>query len=139
MLLLVLVRPGGGEDRAAARCTPTDRKFIREAGLNMTVVGNAGREYLLGDAKAKDVIEDASRAAAIIAATSPSDPSLQRMRLLLRGMFTEYGRTIRARSKNRDAGPYMFRAYGLANFAHEILTEARPGLVAAGCDVSPLL
>jgi len=33
----------------------------------------------------------------------------------------------------------MFRAYGLANFAREILVEAQPELAKRGCDVAPLL
>jgi hypothetical protein len=33
----------------------------------------------------------------------------------------------------------MHRAYGLANFAREVLTQAQPGLARYGCDVTPLL
>jgi hypothetical protein len=33
----------------------------------------------------------------------------------------------------------MHRAYGLANFAHEILAEAGPELAKQGCDVRGLL
>jgi hypothetical protein len=33
----------------------------------------------------------------------------------------------------------MYRAYGLANFAHEVLAEAQPELRRRGCDVSSLL
>jgi hypothetical protein len=54
-------------------------------------------------------------------------------------MFTEYGRAIQARSRHRDAGPHMYRAYGLANFAHEVLVQAQPALKAQGCDIAPLL
>ena len=136
---LALVACGGGGERVGAACSATDRKFIRDATLNMTAVGNSGRDYLHGAAKAKDVIADAKRAAAIVAATQPTDASLKRTRALLAAMFTEYGRAIEARSRKRDAGPHMYRAYGLANFAHDVLAKAEPQLRQAGCDVSPLL
>jgi hypothetical protein len=33
----------------------------------------------------------------------------------------------------------MYRAYGLANFAHDVLVQAQPDLLERGCDVGPLL
>jgi hypothetical protein len=33
----------------------------------------------------------------------------------------------------------MLRAYGLANFAHDVLSQAEPALAARGCNVSSLL
>ena len=38
-----------------------------------------------------------------------------------------------------DASERMHRAYGLANFAREVLVEAQPELQRQGCDVAPLL
>lgn len=120
-------------------CSATDKKFIREARLNMVAVGSAGRDYVAGKGRARDVIADADRAAAVVAATRPTDPTLKRTRVLMSTMFREYGNAIRARSRNRAAAPHMYRAYGLANFAHEILTAAEPELRRRGCDVSGLM
>lgn len=33
----------------------------------------------------------------------------------------------------------MFRAYGLAGFAHDVLVEAQPALQTEGCDAATLL
>jgi hypothetical protein len=33
----------------------------------------------------------------------------------------------------------MYRAYGLANFAHDVLAQAQSELLSKGCDVGPLL
>ena len=105
----------------------------------MTALGLWGQEYLSGDAKPADVVAQAKQAAAIVRGTSPSDPSLGQTRGLMVGMFTEYGKAIRAQARHRDAGPHMYRAYGLANFAHTVLESAAGGLEAKGCDVAPLL
>ena len=129
----------GGPSEVVATCSATDRKFIRDASLNMVAVGSSGRDFLAGSARAKDVIADAERAARIVAAGKPSDPSLERTRPLLAAMFASYGRAIEARARKRDAGPHMYRAYGLANFAHDVLAKAEPQLRQAGCDVSALL
>lgn len=130
---------GGSAEAAAHSCTPTDRQFIRAAALNMTSVATLGRSYLEGDADAKDVIEEADRAARIVDKSRPSDPDLGRMRNLLGAMFVEYGRAIEARSRNGNAGPHMYRAYGLAGFASDVLRKAEPDLRELGCDVTSLL
>jgi hypothetical protein len=57
----------------------------------------------------------------------------------MRAMFLEYGRAIRADQKNKNPGKYIYRAYGLANFAHDVLSQAKPALAERGCDISPLL
>jgi hypothetical protein len=46
---------------------------------------------------------------------------------------------MEAKSKKRDAAPHIYRAYGLANFAHDVLVDAAPELQRRGCDVSSLL
>jgi hypothetical protein len=130
---------GGGAEAAAHSCTPTDRQFIRAAALNMTSVATLGRSYLEGVADAKDVIAEADRAARIVDKSRPNDPALGRMRNLLGAMFVEYGRAIKARAKNGNAGPHMYRAYGLAGFASDVLREAEPDLRELGCDVTSLL
>jgi hypothetical protein len=130
---------GGGGERLAHTCSATDRQFIRTASLNMTAVADAGRDYLAGALKARVVIENTKRASLALDRTNPSDPSLRRTRPLMGGMFAEYGRAIRERERNGDAGRHMHRAYGLANFAHDILAEAHPELQKQGCDVRGLL
>lgn len=130
---------GGGAEAAAHSCTPTDRQFIRAATLNMASVATLGRSYLEGDAHADEVIDEADRAARIVDKSRPSDPALGRMRNLLGAMFLEYGRAIRAREDNGDAGAHMYRAYGLAGFASDVLREAEPDLRELGCDVTSLL
>ncbi|MDQ4029938.1 MAG: hypothetical protein M3168_02740 [Actinomycetota bacterium] len=130
---------GGGGERLAHTCSATDRQFIKAARLNITAVGSAGRDYLAGDLRAREAIEDANRASRALQRTNPTDPSLRRTRPLMGAMFAEYGRAIGARERNGDAGRHMHRAYGLANFAHEILAQARPALAKHGCDVRGLL
>ena len=54
-------------------------------------------------------------------------------------MFNEYGEAVRLQSEGKEAGERMYRAYGLANFAHDVLAQAQPDLLERGCDVGPLL
>jgi len=105
----------------------------------MTALGAWSEDYRSGDATASEVIDEARKAVVRVEKLSPSDPSLQRTQSLVAGMLTEYGRAMTAKSKERDAAPHMYRAYGLANFAHDILTDAAPELRKRGCDVSGLL
>lgn len=116
-----------------------DKQFIREAKLNMTAVGDSGREFLRGEGRARDVIEDTRRAEAIVRRLRPTDPSLDKARVLMGAMFREYGQAVEARRKNLEAGPHIYRAYGLANFARDILVQAQPALRDRGCDVTGLL
>ena len=85
------------------------------------------------------MIGETKQATELVQATSPTDPSLAQTRSLMSGMFTEYGRAVRAQARHRDAGPHMYRAYGLANFAHDVLEQAKPALGKRGCDITPLL
>ncbi len=129
----------GGEEKIGAACSATDRKFIRDATLNLNIVSTSGQDFLTGSVRAKDLIQETKRAAAVVERTEPTDASLKRTQQLLAAMFTEYGRAIEARSRKRVAGWHMYRAYGLANFAHDVLETAKPALAERGCDVSPLL
>jgi hypothetical protein len=74
-----------------------------------------------------------------IRGTGPSDPSLSKTRAILSAMFVEYGKAIRADQHHADPGRYIYRAYGLANFAHDILTQAATPLKQHGCDITGLL
>jgi hypothetical protein len=132
---------GGNGNAAAVRhtCSATDRQFLSAAQLNMAALGTLSQDYLQGDAEADDVILQADSAVTSLVNTNPSDPSLSKTRTILRAMFLNYGRAIRADKRHHDPGKYIYRAYGLANFAHDVLAQARPALAERGCDVSPLL
>ena len=136
---LVLFLGGNGHAALVHTCTPTDRQFIGTAQLNMAALGSLSQDYLHGQAKAADVIEQTQTAMAGLGNTNPSDPSLSKTRAILRAMFVEYGRAIKADAHHKNPGKYIYRAYGLANFAHDVLAQAQPALVKRGCDVSPLL
>jgi hypothetical protein len=120
-------------------CSVTDRAFIEGAKTNIDAVDLWGQQYLDGEAGPAEVADEAARAAKIVGATSPSDPSLAQTRSLLVAMFTAYHEAMEQRAKHRDAGDHIFHAYGLANFAHDVLLKAEPALAKRGCDVSPLL
>ena len=132
---------GGGNSKAAVihTCSATDRQFLGTAQLNMAALGTLSEDYLQGDAKADDVIMQTDSAIVSLRNTEPSDPSLSKTRAILRAMFLEYGRAIRADKHHHDPGQYVYRAYGLANFAHDVLAQAQPALAKRGCDVSSLL
>jgi hypothetical protein len=132
---------GGNKGKAAVAhtCSATDRQFLGAAQLNMAALGTISQDYLKGDAGADDVILQTESAVTTLQNMNPSDPSLSKTRQILRAMFAEYGRAIRADKKHKDPGKYIYRAYGLANFAHDVLAKARPALLKRGCDVSPLL
>ncbi len=131
-----------GENSKAAvihTCSATDRQFLGAAQLNMAALGTLSEDYLQGEAQADDVIMQTDAAIASLRNTNPSDPSLSKTRAILRAMFLEYGRAIRADKHHHDPGKYVYRAYGLANFAHDVLSQAQPALAKRGCDVRPLL
>ena len=136
---LVLVLGGNGRAAVSHTCSATDRQFMSVAQLNMADLTSAAEDYLRGDAKAASVIDTASTSLRNVSGTHPEDPSLSKTRAIMRAMFVEYGRAIRAHAHHKNAGKYIYRAYGLANFAHDVLSDARPGLMQRGCDVSPLL
>jgi hypothetical protein len=131
----------GGNSRAAIAhtCSATDRQFMSVAQLNMAALGSLSEDYLHGDAKPAEVIDQTQSAVIGLGNTNPSDPSLSKTRAIMRAMFVEYGRAIRADARHKNPGKYIYRAYGLANFAHDVLSDAKPGLMKRGCDVSPLL
>jgi hypothetical protein len=136
---LVLLVGGKGRAAIVHTCSATDRHFISKAQLNMAALGSLSEDYLRGEAEADEVIAQTQSSIIVLRNTSPSDPSLSKTRAILRAMFTEYGRAIRADKNKRDPGKYIYRAYGLANFAHDVLAQAQPALAQRGCDVSPLL
>ena len=120
-------------------CSAVDKKFIRVAAMNMTSVGMLGREYLAGGTDAETVLAEVELAATRIKSVKPTDPVLSQTRLIMSAMLREYGGAIDAHANEGDAGSFVYRAYGLANFAHDLLATARPHLLKRGCDVSGLL
>jgi Flp pilus assembly protein TadD len=138
----VVLLTGGGHGRSATvehTCSATDRQFISKTELSMTALGIWGDDYRRGEATEAEVIAEARRATVRVETMNPSDPALRKTKTLMAGMLTEYGRAMVAKAKQKDAAPHMYRAYGLANFAHEVLAEAQPELRRRGCDVSSLL
>jgi hypothetical protein len=136
---VVLDNTGTSKAAVSHTCSATDRQFLGTAELNMAALGTLSQDYLQGDAQADDVILQTDSAVTSLLNTNPSDPSLSKTQKILRAMFQEYGRAIRADKHHHDPGKYIYRAYGLANFAHDILSQAKPALAKRGCDVSPLL
>ena len=120
-------------------CSATDRQFIEAARTNMAALELWNEQYQSGDASASDVVGQAHTAAKIVRGTGPTDYSLGQTKRLVVGMLTEYARAIQVQKKHGDAGPHMYRAYGLANFAHTVLLRSQQPLMKLGCDVRPLL
>jgi hypothetical protein len=120
-------------------CSATDRQFLATTQLNMDMLGYWSSNLASGDANAGEVIAETKRVAARVDATAPTDPSLSQTRQIVRAMLAEYWRAVAASSHHREAGTHMMRAYGLANFAHDVLSQAQPALAAQGCNVSALL
>ena len=96
-------------------------------------------QYESGDAKATEVVSEAKREEKIVRGMAPTDPSLEQTRHLMIGMLAEYARAVEIQQHHGNAGLHMYRAYGLANYAHSVLEKAQPALVARGCDLTDLL
>jgi len=138
-LALSLVHNGRAKPSLAHTCSATDRQFIQVARTNMTALGIWADQYQSGDAQAGDVVREAERAAKTVHGMEPTDPSLEQTRRLMFGMLTEYAKAVQLQQHKGNAGPHMYRAYGLANYAHGVLENAQPALSSRGCDLSSLL
>jgi hypothetical protein len=136
---LALVTNGRAKPNLVHTCSATDRQFIETARTNMTALELWSEQYQSGDASAEDVVGQANAAEKIMRATGPTDFSLRQTQRLVIGMLTEYAKGVQIHERHRDAGPHMFRAYGLANFAHNVLLRAQEPLAKLGCEVQPLL
>ncbi len=128
-----------GESVQGHSCGPTDQKFIQTASTDMIGLGVLNADYQSGAVEAKDVSQQAFDASVRIKHADPKDPALKTAQRYLDGMFQEYGTAVTIQSEGGDAGERMYRAYGLANFAHDVLAQAQPALYKEGCDVGPLL
>ena len=96
-------------------------------------------QYESGEAGGSEVVSQARAEAKIVRGMGPTDFALEQTQRLLVGMLTEYARAVQLQEHHGDAGPHMYRAYGLANYAHNILARAQAPLLKLGCDISPLL
>jgi hypothetical protein len=139
LLALVLATNGRARPNTAHTCSATDRQFIETARTNMTALELWSEQYQSGDASGKDVEGQARSAAKIMRGTGPTDFSLQQARRLVTGMLAEYAKAVHQQERHRDAGPHVYRAYRLANFAHTVLVRAQAPLARLGCDIRPLL
>lgn len=134
------MRGGGGEAAYAHSCSATDKRFIQAASTDMTALAVWADGYRAGELDADEVARQASDAARRVGYVKPRDPSLKLSQRLINAMFVEYGEAVTVGKKEKKrAGLHMHRAYGLANFAREVLVQAQPGLAREGCDVTPLL
>src|SRR5215211_3056128 len=130
------VRGGTGEAEAHS-CSATDRKFIETAKTDMTALTVWADSFRSGAVDAREVASQARDAAERVTYVKPHDPSLQTSQRLMESMFREYGEAVTLVSKERRrAGEHMYRAYGLAHFAREVLAQAQPDLARHGCDVT---
>jgi citrate lyase gamma subunit len=139
-IALALVTSGRARPNLAIHtCSATDRQFIETARTNMTALGLWSEQYESGDAGGAELVTQARAGAKIVRATGPTDSSLQQTQRLLVGMLTEYARAVQLQDRHDNAGPHMYRAYGLANYAHTVLMRAEQPLFKLGCDIRPLL
>jgi hypothetical protein len=138
--ITLAVRGLGVETARAHSCSATDKRFIQTASTNMTALSIWSEGYRKGEIDADEVVAEAEDAAKRIGYVNPHDPSLKQSQQYMDGMFREYGMAVSLAAKERErAGLHMHRAYGLANFAREVLVQAQPELAKRGCDVTPLL
>ena len=105
----------------------------------MTALELWSEQYGSGEASKDDLVSQARTAAKIVRGSRPTDFALQQTRSLVTGMLVEYAKAVQLQGKHGDAGAHMYRAYGLANFAHTVLVRAQSPLDRLGCDIRPLL
>jgi len=116
-----------------------DKQFIATASTNMTQLGYWSDALVHNDAEPAVVIQQARSESGQISATDPEDRTLHATRDLMASMFLEYSKAIATTVKGRDSAHHMQNAWRLANASHKLLSGAKNGLAAQGCDVSPLL
>lgn len=137
--LAILAGCGGSRDALAHSCVATDQKFIRAASIDVVAFNDLAGDFRSGKVGAEEIAAEAFDAAARVGRTEPNDPALRQAQKYLDAMFTEYGEAVTLNAKGKDSGERMFRAYGLANFARDVLADAQPALQREGCDVAALL
>lgn len=123
----------------AHTCSAPDRQFLQTVGSNMTQLGFWSDQLAAGQVGEAVVVRQAFAEAAQVGATNPTDPTLFRARGMLRVMFSEYGRAIRARGHGADGSAHLDLSWHLAGDVHDLLAAAQPQLASLGCDPAPLL
>ena len=139
LFLLVLAGCSRSSEASEHSCGAADKSFIATASIDVTALGSLTADYRNGLTGADEVAQEAFDAAERVTHVKPRDPSLRTAQKYLDGMFREYGEAVTLQGKGEDGGERMYRAYGLANFAHDVLAQAQPELLSKGCDVGPLL
>jgi hypothetical protein len=129
----------GSSEARGHSCGAMDKSFIATASIDVTALGSLTADYQSGLAGPDEVAQEAFDAAKRVTHVKPRDPSLRTAQKYLDGMFREYGEAVTLQAKGEDGGERMYRAYGLANFAHDVLAQAQAALLSKGCDVEPLL
>ena len=120
-------------------CSAPDRQFLQTVRMNMTQLGFWSDQLSSGETPPGVVIKQAFSEADQIAVTHPTDPTLFRARGMLRVMFAEYGRAIRAKTHGGDAaGRHMGLSWRLAYHAHDLLAASQQDLDRLGCDLQPV-
>jgi hypothetical protein len=139
LLVCAGVYARSGSATVGHTCGAQDKSFIATASVDMTGLGILAADYQSGQADPREVARQAFDSAKRVSHVEPRDPSLRAAQKYLDAMFTEYATAVELQDEGEDASDRMYRAYGLANFAHEILAQAQPALLEKGCDVGPLL
>ena len=142
LLALTVVAGGCTDSRAAVghSCGALDRRFIETAGVNMTALGMLAEGIHTGAMSPNEVVDEAEASAKRIGNVVPRDPSLRKAQSLIMAMFSEYSDAVELQADGEpEAGERMYRAYGLANFARDVLQQAQPALAERGCEVASLL
>ena len=137
--LAILAGCGGSREPLAHSCVATDQKFIQTATVDVNAFNELADGFRSGSIGAEEIALEAFDAAARVGRTERRDPALRQAQKYLDAMFTEYGEAVTLYAEGKDSGDRMYRAYGLANFARDVLAQAQPALQREGCDVAPLL
>ena len=130
---------GHAQAKVTHTCSAADKQFIDTVSSNMTQLSYWSDSLVTGDVDPPVVVHQANAEADQVDATRPTDPTLDKTRFVLKGMFVQYGKAIEAKYTGGDAGVYMGLSYTLANEAHDLLVGAQPALAAKGCDPTRLL
>jgi len=120
-------------------CGLTDRQFIANYQVQLEAVGMYGSDFMHGSAAGAEVISAAGDAAEAVRSSAPFDPSLRVVRRYAPVMFLQYAAAVRAREHGKSGANEMYLAFTVGARVQETLRDAKPGLAAAGCDISDLL
>lgn len=132
-------RAQAGQRHVTHTCSATDKQFLQTVQSNLTELAYWSDSLVHAEVAPGVVVKQARNEAEQVAATGPSDPTLEQTRGLLRSMFRAYARAVAAKMHGGNAGSPMHTAYTLANDVHYLLVGVQPELAARGCDPAPLL